>query len=149
MAARRPVAQDEAFAEVCRRHGMKVTPQRVEIYRELAASKEHLDAEEVYRRVRKRLPNVSLDTVYRTLNRLEEEGVIGRMEGPGGVMRFDPDTERHHHWMCVRCGAIKDFTCDESQAPRPPKEVLAWGKLLSWQMLARGVCAGCLKRGRS
>jgi len=140
------MVQDEAFAEVCRRHGMKVTPQRVEIYRELAASKEHLDAEEVYRRVRRRLPNVSLDTVYRTLNRLEEEGVIGRMEGPGGVMRFDPDTGQHHHWMCVRCGAIKDFSCKEEDEPKPPQEVLTWGKILSWQMLVRGVCSDCLKR---
>ena len=57
----------ERFEEVCRNSGMKLTHQRMEIFREVAQTGDHPDAEKVYQGVRKRMPTISLDTVYRTL----------------------------------------------------------------------------------
>jgi len=57
----------ERFVDVCRQKGLKVTPQRLEIFRELAASEEHPTAETLFNGIKVRMPTVSLDTVYRTL----------------------------------------------------------------------------------
>ena len=97
------------FSEVCRSFGVKATHQRTEIYRELAQTKEHPDAETIYARVRKRIPAMSLDTVYRTLRLLEEKKIISRVGSLGERTRFDANTDRHHHFICKRCGYIGDF----------------------------------------
>ena len=68
-----------AFAVMCREHGIVATHQRTEIYRELAGTTEHPSAEAIYKRVRARIPAISLDTVYRTLRLLEAKGVISRV----------------------------------------------------------------------
>ena len=64
------------FAAECRDKHIKATHQRMEILRELASTGEHPDAETIFKRVRRRIPAVSLDTVYRTLRMLEDKGII-------------------------------------------------------------------------
>ncbi|MBW1971134.1 MAG: transcriptional repressor, partial [Deltaproteobacteria bacterium] len=64
----------ERFNEICRNSGEKLTHQRIEIFREVAQTGEHPDAEKVHQGVRKRMPTVSLDTVYRTLWWLKDLG---------------------------------------------------------------------------
>ena len=63
------------FEQVCRGAGVKLTHQRMEVFREVALSGDHPDAETIYRRVRARIPTVSLDTVYRALWLLAELGL--------------------------------------------------------------------------
>jgi Fur family peroxide stress response transcriptional regulator len=89
------------FFEVCRRYGVKATHQRAEIYRELAGTNEHPDVETIYARVRKRIPAISLDTVYRTLRLLEKKGLISRVGSLGERTRFDANIDRHHHFVCT------------------------------------------------
>ena len=72
----------EGFTALCRAEGLKVTHQRTEIYRELARTDEHPDALAIYRRVRRRIPSISFDTVYRALRLLENKGVIRRVGTP-------------------------------------------------------------------
>ena len=64
------------FERLCRDAGIRLTHQRLEIYRAVAQSDDHPDAETVYRRVRTRMPTVSLDTVYRTLWLLNDHHLI-------------------------------------------------------------------------
>ena len=137
----------EAFAETCRERGLRVTPQRMEIFRELASTDEHPDAETVHRRIRERMPTVALDTVYRTLNRLEEEGLISRVQALSERVRFDANMERHHHFICLACGLIRDFTSEELDAYEAPAEVRGWGEIRSRHMEVRGVCRDCLGKG--
>ena len=121
----------DRFVEAGRRSGIKLTHQRTEIFREVAGSDEHPDAETVYQRVCKRVTGISRDTVYRTLATLESEGLIRRTEVLGGPTRYDANTERHHHFVCTKCGLVKDFsrwiTCRSrspwgpSAASRPPR----------------------------
>jgi len=136
----------ETFVRVCRRQGMKVTHQRMEIFRELAGTAKHPDAETIYQHVRERVAGISRDTVYRTLSFLESEGLIRRAEAPGGPARYDPNTEPHHHYVCTKCGLIKDFTSEALDRLPIPKSVEGFGRIESAQVQVRGVCASCTGR---
>lgn len=133
------------FVEACRRQGVKVTSQRVEILRELARTDEHPDVETVYFRVRKRIPSISLDTVYRTLRTFEEQGVVGRVGSMRDRARFDANLEPHHHFVCRKCGHIADFTSSEFDQLRPPAAIGVLGAVDSVYVEVRGLCAKCRK----
>ena len=136
-------SEQEAFIERCRAVGLKATPQRVEIYRELAGTKEHPDAETVYSRVRRRLPAISFDTVYRTLRSFSEHGLILRMSTSGDRARFDADTSEHHHFICERCGTIIDFDAERVGPELLPEELSTVGRLHSFHIEVRGICRSC------
>lgn len=134
------------FGDTCRRMGLKVTHQRTEVFRELAASDEHPDAETVYQRVRRGVPAISRDTVYRTLATLESEDLIRRTGALGGPARYDANRQRHHHFVCTVCGSIRDF-CSRTLDDLPiPRSVEAFGRIEAVQVQVRGVCASCARR---
>ncbi|MBT3192261.1 MAG: transcriptional repressor [Verrucomicrobia bacterium] len=140
----------KSFIAACRQHGIKATQQRMEILRELASTEEHPDAETVFARVRKRLPTISLDTVYRTLRTLEENEIISRVGSMRERARFDANTAPHHHFVCSDCGLIGDFYCDELQGFPPPPEVADMGSVDSVYIELRGRCRACqIKRDRT
>jgi Fur family peroxide stress response transcriptional regulator len=138
----------EVFREACAQAGVKITAQRAAVFREVARSDEHPDAETVLRRVRRRLENVSLDTVYRTLSLLEELGLIARVEVLCDRARFDANPERHHHFVCVRCGRVRDLVKHEWDRCPVPQEVEALGTVESMHVQLRGVCKECAARER-
>lgn len=139
----------EVFKEACRRKGLKVTQQRLEVFRELARTVEHPDAETIYRRLRRRMPTVSLDTVYRNLCAFEELGVATRVSAILSRARFDADCQRHQHFICSECGLVRDFHSREIDSFRPPREVRGWGEVESVHLEVRGVCARCLEKKRA
>jgi len=134
------------FAQACRDHGLKVTHQRMAVFRALAASTAHPDAETVYRDVRRHVPSISRDTVYRTLATLERHGLAQRVDALTGSIRFDADTTAHHHFICTVCGAIIDFHSPALDALPIPDAVAAIGTVHSAQVQVRGVCAACAAR---
>ena len=85
------------FRHTCRHHKLRVTPQRVLIYRELIKSEDHPSADVLYERISKHFPDMSFDTVYRTLTTFAEVGLIEQVEGFGAAMRFDHEMGEHHH----------------------------------------------------
>jgi Fur family peroxide stress response transcriptional regulator len=125
--------------------GVKMTPQRLEILRELAASEEHPDAETVFRAVRTNLPTVSLDTVYRTLWMLHDLGLVTTLGARRGGVRFDANRERHHHYVCVRCGLVRDFESHELDGLDVPRQVTRLGSVGDVQVEVRGLCTRCLQ----
>ena len=135
-----------AFVRICRAKGLKATHQRMEIFRELASSKEHPDAEAVYTNVRKRVPAISLNTVYRTVTTLEKHGLIHRAGTLSGSTRLDADIEPHHHFICTVCGAIMDFRSHSLNNLQIPDSVRSYGTIDFAQVLVRGVCAACAGR---
>jgi len=134
------------FLETCGRVGLRITPQRTEIFRKVASTAEHPDAETIHRGIRKRMPHVSLDTVYRTLHRLAEEGIILELQLAGGPVRFDANMVPHGHFMCTACGLIRDFPSVDLADFKPPQKVRNWGELRSSHLEIRGICAECLAR---
>jgi Fur family transcriptional regulator, peroxide stress response regulator len=138
---RRPITPFEA---ACRKAGLKVTHQRLEIYRELAMATDHPTAESLHRRLRKKLPTISLDTVYRTLATLAGHGLINRVETPESLSRFEVARTPHHHLICRDCGEIVDFSWSIMDKATLPEEVGAWGKIDHKSIVVYGVCAKCL-----
>jgi Fe2+ or Zn2+ uptake regulation protein len=91
-----------------RDRGMRVTSQRVIVNRALRELGRHVTADELLETVSQRLPNVSLPTIYATLDLLEELGMVRRVQRAGKTL-FDPRTESHHHLICTVCGSIEDL----------------------------------------
>ena len=135
----------EQFKAACRKAGVKLTHQRLEIFREIAASTEHPDAEAVFRGVRARIPTVSLDTVYRTLWLLDGLGLITTLGPRRESVRFDPNLGHHHHYVCVQCGMAKDFESADLNALTIPASVKKFGSVLATHVEVRGLCANCAK----
>lgn len=133
----------EAFFEACREKGVKLTHQRIEIYRELASTEEHPDAITLHGRIRKHIPTISLDTVYRNLGLLEEHGLIAIVGMSHERLRFDANLDPHHHFSCLKCGMMRDFYSRQTLRPTWPEESRAFGEPVSLHLEVRGICTKC------
>lgn len=135
----------EQFKAAAREAGAKLTHQRMEIFRAVASSDEHPSVEAVYKAVRKTVPTVSLDTVYRTLWLLTDLGLLTTVGPRQGSVRFDANLDHHHHYLCTRCGRVRDFESPELNALQIPRSVNAFGQVLSAHVEVRGICAECAR----
>lgn len=131
------------FDNACRKAGLKVTHQRLEVYRELTQAQDHPSAEMLYQRIKKSLPTISLDTVYRTLATFEKHHLISRVQTVESQARFEAKMVRHHHAVCIHCGAITDFTWDSFEEARVPEELTEWGKVIRRNATLEGICNAC------
>jgi Fe2+ or Zn2+ uptake regulation protein len=104
------MAEDE-LSTALRERGMRVTPQRIVLHRALHELDRHVTADELLEAVADRLPNVSLPTIYATLDLLEELGMVRRVQRAGTTL-YDPRIESHHHLVCTICGSIEDLDSD-------------------------------------
>ncbi len=131
------------FVDLCHEHGLKVTPQRVTIYREIITMDTHPTADAIYQIVKKEYPNISFDTVNRTLQTFADIGLVDVMEVFGGAKRFDPNVDDHHHLHCIRCGHVIDFfnrTYDELDVPEEIQEEFT---VLGKRVVLKGICKAC------
>ena len=135
----------EQFKATAKKAGVKLTHQRLEIFREVAASLDHPSAEVVLRALKPRMPTVSLDTVYRTLWLLNDLGLVSTLGPRRDVVRFDANLTNHHHYVCIRCGSARDFESDELNTLRIPKSVAEFGSVDATHVEVRGVCSHCAK----
>ncbi|KPJ66263.1 MAG: hypothetical protein AMJ43_08700 [Coxiella sp. DG_40] len=133
----------DAFQQSCHRAGLKVTPQRMAVYKALIESKEHPSADTVYRQVRKIFPNISLDTVNRTLLTLADIGVAFIVEGSGDVKRFDGGLEKHQHFKCIKCKRIIDFHHKPFDDIPVPKSISEKFIVLKRTVYFEGICDLC------
>lgn len=134
------------FSQALRKSGLRLTHQRLEVAREIARTDTHPDVEAIYRGVRDRVPTISLDTVYRTLAALTELGLINRVNATAGAVRYDGNLTRHHHFVCTRCGLIRDLYSPTLDAVRAPEETSAFGRVTSVEVQLRGVCEECKRK---
>jgi Fur family peroxide stress response transcriptional regulator len=109
------------FEKLCRSRGIRVTPQRLAVYRALAEDLAHPTAESVYFRVHQQLPGLSQATIYRTLQFLEAENLIRRVSSPGAIGRFDANIDPHQHLLCRVCGSLKDISVPSLHSAAIPK----------------------------
>ena len=94
---------------------LRLTPQRLEILRALRGMPRHPDASEVFERVRRELPHISLATVYRNLAQLSQVGLVQELS-IGRARRWDARLDPHEHVVCRRCGRVADLDiADETQ----------------------------------
>lgn len=103
--------------EECVRRGMRMTEQRRIIAQVLQGSSDHPDVEELFRRAAQVDPNISLSTVYRTVNLFEEAGLIAKHDFKDGRARFEPLPDEHHdHLIDIRSGRVIEFRNEEIEA---------------------------------
>ena len=134
------------FETVCRGERIKLTHQRIEIFREVAQTGDHPDAEQVFQRVRNRIPTVSLDTVYRTLWLLKDLGLVVALGSRRGRTRFDANPKSHHHFVCGQCGLTRDFYSNDLDNIKLPDSVGSFGKIEATHVEVRGVCRECIEK---
>ncbi|MFS8068971.1 MAG: Fur family transcriptional regulator [Byssovorax sp.] len=128
-----------------RASGLKLTPQRMAIVRELAADPTHPTAQELFERLRPALPTMSFATVYNTLDALAQAGLCAALSLAPGPSRFDPNMKPHHHAVCDRCGEVRDIPSDGARAPAAARALPAAPgfEVRSVEQIYRGVCAQC------
>jgi Fur family ferric uptake transcriptional regulator len=122
---------------------LKMTKQRRVIVEELKKLKTHPSATALYELVRKRLPRISLGTVYRNLDLLAEAGIIQKLETAGTQKRFDGTVENHYHVRCVQCGQVDDIPLPLFGEIEDLLGELSNYKILSHRLEFQGVCPSC------
>jgi len=136
----------EQFIEKCKFHNLKITPQRMVIYKALMGSKIHPSAETIHKIVKEEFQSISLDTVCRTLVIFTEIGIIHSVEGHGDPKRFDPNLKPHHHFYCVGCGELIDFYSEELDQVKVPGDIEKQFMIISRRMVLNGYCKTCSKK---
>lgn len=104
----------------------------------------HLSADQVWARVRERMPRISRGTVYRNLQKLVRRGALAAVRLSGRVVRYDASVEPHDHFVCQECGIIQDLPGVEGGGDVPElrkRGHVVFQRLVAWY----GLCAACLR----
>ena len=103
---------EKKIATIMRERGYKLTPQRLAVLNVVVDSEDHLTPAAIYDKVRHKHGAVGLVTIYRTLNMLDDLGLICRVHGHGDNRSYliRRPLEHHHHLVCSECGKVVDFT---------------------------------------
>jgi len=127
----------------------RATRQLEAVFQALQGDPTHPFADEIYRRVRKKLPRISLATVYRNLQRLVEDGKIRTVLLGERVARYDPETNDHDHFICESCGRVIDLFLErDRQVDLTP--LVSDGYLVSTHNLTvYGFCQVCAAPGKT
>jgi Fe2+ or Zn2+ uptake regulation protein len=100
------------FRETCEVAGLAVTHQRLVLYEILKTMHGHPSPEDVYVRVRRRIPSISLATVYKNLHLFIESGIFREVSLHHGSLRMETNLKPHHHLVCTACKSISDIEAD-------------------------------------
>ncbi len=143
----------EEFAAFCRAHGLSVTHQRTAIFEALAASREHPSAEQLHRAVQRKIPSLSLATVYKNLEALKAIGAVADVNPLHEEGRYEaalPGTgagRPHHHLVCVSCKKVRDLYDDGLDQLRL-RDTQGFA-VRAVRVQAEGLCPACQARRRN
>lgn len=144
MAAEREEATISELVQRLRDRGWRLTAQRRVVAEVLAGEHVHLTADAVYGRAQRVLPEISLATVYNTLNELVDMGEVLEIATGDGPKRYDPNTTAtHHHLYCVGCGALRDVNPEGTDGLMLPAGQQHGFELLDVDIVFRGRCPDC------
>ena len=132
---------------------MKVTPQRRLIFKALEGKTSHPTADDIYQEVRSVIPDISVATVYKTLNELVKLGLILEIKHDGEQSRFDPRTDQHSHLTClgtkvndkgktISCGRLEDIALDISNLQIPDAQKQGF-TIVNHEVIFYGYCPDC------
>lgn len=138
-----PPRDDAELAELLRERGLRATSQRVVMHRLLRERNRHVSAEDLLSEAGKRLPGVSLPTVYATLELFEQLGVVRRVNGGGGTIRWDTRADAHHHMVCSNCGRIEDIETALDLEGARRSAARAGFRPDRAEVVVSGLCADC------
>jgi Fur family transcriptional regulator, peroxide stress response regulator len=136
------------FIRICRENRLKITPQRLLIYKELINTKVHPNTDHIYSLVKKSFPNISFDTVYRTLLTFSQVGLADVIIGTGEPRRFDGNVKNHYHFRCLCCNEVYDIENGCEGEFKVPEKVLSDFELKFIKILFEGYCRKCSRSNR-
>jgi len=131
-----------SFRERARKAGLKLTPQRLAVYKELISRTDHPGAEELYESLKEKIEGISLTTIYRTLASLEKAGLVIRVPTLKDKVRYDARTEPHSHFVCLECGRVYDINCqfgEDFGVANAPEGF----EVKSCSLVCYGICREC------
>lgn len=124
--------------------GLRCTPQRHAVMAFLMDQHRHPTAAEIFEAVNRLDPRCSRATTYNNLRDLVQAGLVREVAAEGRAARFDAKGERHHHFICDRCGNVEGI--EWYDVPRPASRALGRRVLRGCELIFRGLCAGCAAR---
>jgi Fur family transcriptional regulator, peroxide stress response regulator len=127
----------------------RATRQLEAVFQALQGDPTHPFADEIYRRVRKKLPRISLATVYRNLQRLVEDGKIRTVLLGERVARYDPETSDHDHFICESCGRVIDLFLERERQIDLTSLANDGYVVTAHKLTVYGVCQVCTERGET
>lgn len=128
---------------------LRMTHQRDIILQELRRSTDHPSADELYERVKKKLPRISLATVYRNLEILSESATIGKIEISGRQKRFDWEVEQHDHIYCAACHRVDNIRLAGHEGEELKPENNRGYRVTGCRIEFTGLCPQCQQQGRN
>jgi Fur family peroxide stress response transcriptional regulator len=145
----RSTAPTRPFRELCADHGLTATHQRQVLYDVMQTMPGHPSPEEVYARVKRRIPAISLATVYKNIHLFVGKGVLKEVSMHHGSLRVELNSHRHHHMVCTQCKAIADIE-EKDLGVLPALQHLPGGfQMQRYAIDVIGICAACQKAKRS
>jgi len=136
----------EQFRELALKHGLAVTHQRQVIYEAVIAAHGHHSPESVYDAVRRRIPSISLATVYNNLRLFIECGLLREVTPHAATLRVDGNLEPHHHLVCSRCKKVQDTDGDFVDFKKLSRQVGGGFDLTQPVVEVFGLCRRCSAR---
>jgi Fur family transcriptional regulator, peroxide stress response regulator len=133
----------ENLMQQLRDRRIAVTPQRLAVMAVLQSRRDHPSADHIYQEVRRQLPAISFNTVYKTLEILCQQGMVIKVNPLHAVARYDGETGRHAHLICRQCHQIIDLDWEGSDVPAIPAEALQGFKIEHPSLTLWGLCPGC------
>ncbi len=131
------------FRELCVRHSLAVTHQRQVIYECLKSVVGHPSPEEVYDRVREKIPAISLATVYKTLHTFMESGLLREASLHHGSLRVESNMHPHHHFVCTQCKSIVDVDEQDIEPVRLRRKPVRGFQVQRFAVEILGICERC------
>lgn len=136
----------KAYDETMSGRGLRFTAQRREVYGVLMARRDHPTAVDVFMRVQKKIPSISLATVYNCLETLTECGLVRHVNFDRGPSRYCPNLDPHEHFFCEECGAIFDVSPRKAMRLDHAWKMPADAVVSHHQVSFRGLCADCVPK---
>ena len=106
------------FRALCHRHRLAATHQRQAIYETVMSLPGHPSPEDIYERVRRKIPSISLATVYKNIRTFLDSGMLREVSLHHGSLRVEANHKPHHHLVCIRCKSITDLDEAGLELPR-------------------------------
>ncbi len=132
-----------SFRDLCAQHGIAATHQRQVLHEVMQGMEGHPSPEEVYARVRERIPSISLATVYKNIHLFVASGVLREVSLHHGSVRVERNDSQHHHLVCSKCKTIEDIGERELGFDAHQAKLPSGFQVERYAIDVIGVCARC------
>jgi Fur family peroxide stress response transcriptional regulator len=136
----------EQFRQRCRDAGLALTHQRETIFRTVLETSGHPSPEQIYQRVKKRIPAISLATVYKNIHAFLAAGLLREVSVHHGALLLEASLDGHHHLVCVQCKSIVDLPPEAVGPVELRRKLPAGYQVVRHQVEILALCPGCARK---